>query len=155
MLITELPDKICPKCGGIKYRIYHRKDGSKDYRCRNEDGCLSLAKAKARQTYHENKHIWPSRIPENHAASWNRIYHNNPIYKERQRIYERKSREALDDSYIKKYINRFIKKESGIPLEKLEEDVIIKIRTYLKAYKELKQLNNEENNKKTRRRIAS
>ena len=144
MNIVELPDRSCPKCGGIKFRIYYRKTGKKDYRCRNENGCLAIAQEKARQEYQEKKHIWPSRIPENHAASWRRVYHNNPIYKERQRLYENKSSHVLDDHYIKKYLSRFIKKDSGMILTEITENTIIKTRTYLKAFRQLKQLNNEE-----------
>lgn len=144
MATIEIPNRNCPKCSGIKYRVYERKDGTRDYRCRNEDGCFSLAKAKARQNYHENKHRWPSRIPENHAASWKRLYHSNPIYKERQKLYENRSSHALDDHYVKKYLARLIKRDSGISLTEVTENRIIKVRTYLKVFRQLKQLKNEK-----------
>jgi len=102
MPTVEIPDKICPHCGGIRWRIEHKTlaAGNK----------VEVYRCAVRAIERSNK--WKSRHPENvrehNIKSCKRRrekgYFKTPKEKERNRIRTRKEAETLCDNYVQKLI---------------------------------------------------
>jgi len=141
MATIDIPDKICPHCGGIRWRIEHKTlaAGNK----------VEVYRCAVRAIERSNK--WKSRHPENvrehNIKSCKRRrekgYFKTPKEQERNRIRTRKEAETLCDNYIQRLIfsSPDIEdlKRSDIP-----QKLIDLKRKQLLLTRQLKQLQNEK-----------
>jgi hypothetical protein len=174
MPTIDIPDKICPHCGGIRWVTYQRTktlaSGEKKaytfYTCSKR----GFENGQRWRKAHIDQHRKAAREYTKKKRRTNEAFRISEI--ERKKEYYQKNKERVD-KYKKGWISRNIEKarkynrESaikgcsnlsdsylrgllvlylGVKREDLTDDIINKYKTYLLALRQLKQLENEEKN---------
>jgi hypothetical protein len=174
MPTIDIPDKICPHCGGTRWVTYQRTKtlASGDKKTYTFYSCSKKG--------YENGKRWRKTHIEHHrktARQYSKIKRKtNEIWRvkdlERKKEYYQENKERIDN-YKKEWIARNIEKERaygrksakngsdnlsntylrglliqlGIKKEDLNDDIITKYKTYITALRQLKQI--EKNEKET------
>lgn len=139
MAIIDIPDKICPHCGGIRWSI--RKEIIKDkikyrYRCPNQEA--ESKRIRIEKTPNFYKDLYKRRGKEVRNKYVLLRYFQSEKYKNRENKRVKKQRDDLTDTYIKSLIlrdiNRSIINASEVPLNFIELK-----RKQIQLYRQLKQ----------------
>lgn len=122
MPTIDIPDKICPHCGGIRWKSEYKTLAKGDkvliYRC--------SVRATERNKRWKLKH--PEAVREHNITSCRKRrangYFKTPKEKERSRLISKKQRDTLADNYVYKQIfsdpNIKIVSRADIPQEMIE-----------------------------------
>jgi len=139
MSIIDIPDKICPHCGGTRWSI--RKEKIKDeikyrYRCPSQEN--ESKKRRIEKIPNFYKDLYKRRGKELRNKYVSRGYFQSEKYKNRESKRVKKQRDNLTDTYIKSLIlndiNRLVINASEIPLNLVELK-----RKQIQLYRQLKQ----------------
>ena len=122
MATIDIPDKICPHCGGIRWYVYVNKGYT-----------------------HHHCHV-------KRTNNYKKFAKDNP---EKVKVYKRKADRKKSINLTNSYIKERIILGSNLKFKDVDLETVERFRTCIKMIRQLKQIENEENNKKTRRRIAS
>jgi hypothetical protein len=153
MPTIEIPDRICPHCGGVKWHIAYRKDKNPQYTC------FVLLREKDRQRYLANPEPYKERAKQRTSRLWlikdpeviNKIYatqrawrKNNP---DKVKAYKKKAEKVIRDTMKDEYIKRQIIQLDGyehLSFKNVPQKLIDLKRKQLTLSRKIKQLKNEK-----------
>lgn len=154
MPTIDIPDKICPCCGGIRWTVrknYASKDGIR-YECNVKVNEIARAYYEKRKqdpevlakmrTVYTN---WArnNRDKRNVSEKKYRSSENGKLKRAKiDKLNDDKKRKNLSDVYLRKQLKHHFKLSPDL----ITEDAIKKYKTYLLTLRELKQLENEKEN---------
>lgn len=156
MPTIDIPDKICPHCGGIRWSVrYHKKSKNNTrYTC-----VVKISEVDKKYQIKRLEIIRNSQeLIEKRRQRYNNYYQNNKEkVKSSQKKYiqsekGKKKRRAVDKKQdVKKrknlanvYVRKALKHHFKIPVECITDDIMNKYRIYLTSKRQLKQLENEK-----------
>lgn len=153
MPTIDIPDKICPHCGGIRWKVTNHK--------KSKDGLRYTCNIRANETYRRYNKKLKEKNPEilEKRRQISKNYYNNNKEKRKasmlkylqsekgkiattrkRKVNEINKRKNLPNVYIRKNLKHCLK----ISPELITEETINKYRTYLISLRQLKQLENEK-----------
>jgi hypothetical protein len=153
MPTINIPDKICPHCGGIKWHIAYRKYKNPQYTCfillreREKKRYLANPEPYKQRAKQATSRLWLIRDPEvlekryAKQAEWRK---NNP---DKVRAYKRKAEKKIRTSMNDEYIKRQIIQLDGFEhfsFNNIPQKLIDLKRKQLLLTRQLKQLQNEK-----------
>lgn len=154
MPTVDIPDKICPHCGGTKwYKRKHKKskngirytcsikvnEQSKKYNKKITKDPEKLKKIKARQKTWEQNNKEKRKL---YVDKYLQTEKGKLVKAKKEKLNDARKRERLNDVYLRKQLKHHFK----LPSEFITEDSMNKYKTYLLAFRQLKQLENEKIN---------
>jgi hypothetical protein len=152
MPTIDIPDKICPHCGGIRWKVTKHiksKNGMR-YECnvkRNEIGRLYYQKIRQdpekSEKIRNRRNAWARNNKDKRSASIAKYLQTDKgklMKKKKEKLSDDKKRQNLADVYLRKQLKHHFK----LSPDSITEDVIKKYKTYLLSLRELKQLENEK-----------
>lgn len=144
MPTIDIPDKICPHCGGTKWRTEYRKRPTKA----NPDKkviryrCVIRGKERSDRWTENNPDKWKSYTRRQKLDG----YWRTPKMKEYFRLKAKRESEAASDNFIKAMI---MKRVEGISRSDIPQKLIDATRNHLLLTRQLNQLQNEKEKQQT------
>ena len=143
MATIEIPDRICPHCGGIKWKTEYRKKPTKA----NPD--KKVIRYRCVKKGNERSAKWQLNNPDKVKEHSNRYkkerrangYYKTPKERERSRLKAEIESGSLHDNFIKKKIMRSV---SGISRSDIPQKLIDITRKHLLLIRQAKQLEDEK-----------
>jgi len=152
MPTIDIPDKICPHCGGTRWNKRKNK--------KSKDGIRYECIVKINETFlkwHHKKMESPEfrEMRKERQKNWennnkDKVKANQRRYRESENgkiVVKQKDKNAYKkrvDTLSHLYIKKLLKYQYNVQKEDISDDMMNKYKTYLLAFRQLKQLNNEK-----------
>lgn len=147
MPTIDIPDRICPHCGGIRWRVQPEKRPTKadPNKIRIKYICSKKANERTHKwwTNNSDKKEISKRKYQQRKHQQRKKYYYTPIVKESARLRAKKESDTLSDNYVYKMIF-WSPTMNGLKRSDIPQKLIDSTRKNLLLKRQLKQLENEK-----------